>query len=116
MKKRSHNVWIRLLPASLLFFIALGNFAFSPINAQSQTTKSATAPAPTSTYKLLEIKVTGSKRFTPEEVAAACGLPTGAGVGDEDFKKAARQLGESGAFHDIAYTYSYSSAGLKLTF
>jgi outer membrane protein insertion porin family len=109
MKKRFPSV-------RMLFFFALGNFAISPINAQSQTTKSATAQAPTSTYKLLEVKVTGSKRFTPEEIAAACGLPPGAVVGDDDFKKAARQLGESGAFHDIAYTYSYSSTGLKLTF
>lgn len=116
MKRRFPSVRMRLLPASLLFVLALGDLAVSPINAQPQTTKSATAQAPTSTYKLLEIKVTGSKRFTQEEVATACGLPTGAVVGDEDFKKAARQLGESGAFHDIAYTYSYSSAGLKLTF
>jgi outer membrane protein assembly factor BamA len=117
MKKRFPSLRMRLLPASLLFVLALGDLAVSPINAQPQPTNSQTAhPAPTSTYKLLEIKVNGSKRFTPEEVATACGLPPGAVVGDEDFKKAARQLGESGAFHDIAYTYSYSSAGLKLTF
>jgi outer membrane protein assembly factor BamA len=71
---------------------------------------------PSSAYKLIEIKVTGSKRFTPEEVTAACGLPLGATVAEEDFRKAARQLGESGAFGDINFTYSYSSAGTKLTF
>ncbi|MFZ0902222.1 MAG: POTRA domain-containing protein [Candidatus Sulfotelmatobacter sp.] len=60
--------------------------------------------------------MTGSKRFTQDEVAAASGLPLGATVGDEEFRKAARQLGESGAFNDIAYTYSYSSAGTKLIF
>jgi outer membrane protein insertion porin family len=104
---------MRLLPASLLWFFVLANPFILSSDAQAQT---AGRSAPTSTYKLLEIKVTGSKRFTQEEVATACGLPTGAVVGDEDFKKASRQLGESGAFHDIAYTYSYSSAGLKLMF
>jgi outer membrane protein insertion porin family len=60
--------------------------------------------------------VTGSKRFTTEEVAAASGLPIGTIAHEEDFKKAARQLGETGAFGDITYTYSYSSAGTKLVF
>jgi outer membrane protein assembly factor BamA len=115
MKKRFPSVWMRSLPTSL--FLVLGSLAILSSNAQPQTTKSQVARSvTTSGYKLLEIKVTGSKRFTQEEVAAACGLPLGAVVDDEDFKKAARQLGESGAFHDIAYTFSYSSAGLKLTF
>lgn len=60
--------------------------------------------------------MTGSKRFTPDEVAAASGLPVGTVAHEEDFKKAARQLGESGAFSSITYTYSYSSAGTKLEF
>ena len=62
------------------------------------------------------VKVTGSKRFTQEDIAAASGLPVGTIAHEEDFKKAARQLGETGAFGDIAYTYSYSSAGTKLEF
>jgi outer membrane protein insertion porin family len=64
--------------------------------------------------KLLEVKVTGSHRFTSEEIAAASGLPVGATVVEEDFRKAARQLGETGAFSDVSFTYSYSSAGTKL--
>ena len=38
----------------------------------------------------------------------------GAAVNDDDFKKAARRLGDMGVFTDIAYNYSYSSAGTKL--
>jgi outer membrane protein assembly factor BamA len=114
MKKRSSNRWTQLLLTSLLLFV-LGSTATVPSDAQ--TTKSPSPhPVSTSIYKLLEIKVAGSKRFTQEEVAAACGLPPGATVGEEDFKKAARQLGESGAFNQISYTFSYSSAGLKLAF
>ena len=33
---------------------------------------------------------------------------------EDDFKKAARRLGDIGVFTDIAYNYSYSSAGTKL--
>lgn len=71
---------------------------------------------PPSAYKLIDVKVTGSKRFTPEEVAAASGLPIGTIAHEVDFKKAARQLGETGAFGSVAYTFSYSSAGTKLVF
>jgi outer membrane protein assembly factor BamA len=74
-----------------------------------------TAAKPAS-YKLIAVKVTGSKRFTAEQVAAASGLPMGTIAQEEDFKKAARQLGESGAFSNVAYTYTYSSAGTNLTF
>ncbi|MGB2605196.1 MAG: POTRA domain-containing protein [Candidatus Sulfotelmatobacter sp.] len=71
---------------------------------------------PATAYKLIAVKVTGSKRFTSDEVAAASGLPVGTIAHEEDFKKAARQLGESGAFSSIAYTFSYSAAGTKLEF
>jgi len=78
---------------------------------------SATAQVqPPPSYKLIAVTVTGSKRFTQEEVAAASGLPLGTIAHEDDFKKAARQLGETGAFGDITYTYSYSSAGTKLVF
>jgi outer membrane protein insertion porin family len=78
-------------------------------------TQAQTATKPTS-YKLIAVDVTGSKRFTPQQVAAASGLPMGTVAQEEDFKKAARQLGESGAFGNVAYTYTYSSAGTRLTF
>jgi outer membrane protein assembly factor BamA len=71
---------------------------------------------PPSAYKLIAVKVIGSKRFTQEEVAASSGLPVGTIFHEEDFKKAARQLGESGAFNNVSFTYSYSAAGTKLEF
>jgi outer membrane protein assembly factor BamA len=75
-----------------------------------------TKPASATTYKLIEVKATGSNRFSQEEIAAASGLPVGTTAGEEDFRKAARTLGESGAFANVAFTYTYSSAGAKLTF
>ncbi len=92
----------RSLLASLLFSLLC-------LSAPSQT-------QPPVSYKLIAVKVTGSKRFTQEDVAAASGLPIGTIAHEEDFKKAARQLGETGAFGDITYTYTYSSAGTKLEF
>jgi outer membrane protein insertion porin family len=83
--------------------------------AQPQAGTATKSKLPIS-YKLIAVKVTGSKRFTSEEVAAASGLPVGTIAHEDDFKKAARQLGESGAFGSIAFTYVYSSAGTKLEF
>jgi len=89
----------------------LASLLLSPLclSAFSQT-------QPPVSYKLIAVKVTGSKRFTQEDVAAASGLPIGTIAHEPDFKKAARQLGETGAFGDITYTYSYSSAGTRLEF
>jgi outer membrane protein assembly factor BamA len=101
----------KLLACSLLTSLLLC------LSASAQTQPSSGSRAmPPSAYKLIAVKVTGSKRFTPEEVAAASGLPVGTIFHEEDFKKAARQLGESGAFGSVAYTFSYSSAGTKLNF
>lgn len=73
-------------------------------------------PMPPSAYKLIAVKVTGSKRFTSEEIALASGLPVGTVCHEDDFKKAARQLGETGAFSDVSYSYTYSGPGTKLEF
>jgi outer membrane protein insertion porin family len=69
---------------------------------------------PASARQLIAIKVTGSKRFPEQAIAAATGLQIGNAVSDDDFKKAARRLGDMGVFTDIAYSYSYSSAGTNL--
>lgn len=89
----------------------------SPVAAEAQAqTSSTSSPMPASAYKLIAVNVTGSKRYTSQEVAAASGLPVGTIAHEEDFKKAARQLGESGAFAKVAYTFTYSVAGTKLEF
>jgi outer membrane protein assembly factor BamA len=93
----------------IVFFCLLCPFS------SSQTQPSASS-IPPSDRKLIDVKVSGSKRFSQKDIATACGLPVGATISDEDFRKAARQLGESGAFGDISYTFTYSSAGTKLAF
>ena len=109
-----------LLPASLthcrLASLLLSVLCLSATAQSQPQAGTATRPKPPISYKLIAVKVTGSKRFTSEEVAAASGLPVGTIAHEDDFKKAARQLGESGAFSSIAFTYSYSSAGTRLDF
>ena len=107
-----------LLPASLTrCLLSSLPIILLCVSAAAQTQPGQAArPTPPTSYKLIAVKVTGSKRFTSDEIAAASGLPVGTIAHEEDFKKAARQLGESGAFSNVAYTYSYSSTGTKLEF
>ena len=69
-----------------------------------------------SARQLVSIKVTGSKRFPEADLVAATGLQIGQPVNDDDFKRASRNLGDTGAFTDIQFSFSYSSAGTKLEF
>jgi outer membrane protein insertion porin family len=96
----------------LRLIFPLLSFAFlsTPAPTQSHPT------IPPADRKLIAVNATGSQRFTSAEIAAASGLTLGTIADDEDFRKAARQLGESGAFSDISFNYSYSSAGTKLAF
>jgi outer membrane protein assembly factor BamA len=76
--------------------------------------KLAPKDLPPSAFKLISIKTTGTKRYTSDEVIAASGLQIGETVSEDDFKKAARVLGETGAFGDVLYSFEYSADGTKL--
>ena len=103
----------RLLAAGLICICQLLSFGAFAGSAQGQTSADGRAP---STYKLIAVKATGSQRFTPQEIALASGLPVGTVAHEEDFQKAARQLGQSGAFSNIDYHYTYSGQGTELEF
>src|ERR1039458_7145893 len=83
----------RWLLSSLLLCLSAAGQTQSP---PGTTTK----PLPPAAYKLIAVKVTGSKRFTQEEVAAASGLPVGTVAHEDEFKKATTQTGERGGFSD----------------
>ncbi|MFY9910870.1 MAG: POTRA domain-containing protein [Candidatus Sulfotelmatobacter sp.] len=94
--------------------LLLGLLSLAPFSrAQSGAGNAHALPT---AYKLIAVKVTGSKRFTQQEIATASGLPVGTVAHEEDFQKAARQLGESGAFSNIDYHYTYSGEGTTLSF
>jgi outer membrane protein assembly factor BamA len=86
------------------------------LHGVGQTTQKPLAQMSASARQLITIKVVGSKHFPEAAIAAATGLQMGIEVGEDDFKKAARHLGDTGVFTDIAYTFSYSSAGTKVEF
>ena len=73
-----------------------------------------TRSLPPSAFKLISIRVTGTKRYTPDQIKAATGLQMGQTVSEDDFKAVSRHLGETGAFSDVAYAFQYSSEGAKL--
>ncbi len=58
--------------------------------------------------------MTGSNRYTPEQIIAATGLQPGQNVTEDDFKSVSRHLGETGAFSDVAYTFQFGPQGMKL--
>lgn len=85
-----------------------------PCAGQTTSSQKPFAQLPEAERQLIAIIVTGSKRFPEEAIAASTGLHLGTAVTEDDFKKAARHLGATGAFTEIAYNYSYSSTGTKL--
>jgi outer membrane protein assembly factor BamA len=91
-------------------------FALSCCPSLIGQTQKPISQMPASARQLIAIKVIGSKRFSEQDIAAASGLHLGTSVSEDDFKRAARRLGDMGVFTDIAYSYSYSSAGTKLEF
>jgi outer membrane protein assembly factor BamA len=107
MKKATSRFLLQLL--LLLLFPGLTLPAVGQASSQKPM-----AQMPASARQLIAIKVTGNKRFPEAAIAAATGLQPGTAVGDDDFKKAARRLGDTGVFTDVAYTFSYSPAGTKL--
>ena len=65
-------------------------------------------------WKLVSIKVTGSQRYTNEEILGGTGLQIGKPVNEDNFKKATEQLGQTGLFTNASYSYTYSSEGAQL--
>ncbi len=100
------------VPSRLLALLFLAGLA--PSLAQPQNSGKPLAQLPASVRQLISVKVEGSKRYSEEAVVASSGLQLGTPVSEDDFKKAARRLGDLGVFTDIGYKYSYSSAGTKL--
>ncbi len=69
---------------------------------------------PPSAFKLISVKTTGTQRYKSEEIVAASGLQIGQTVSEDDFKKAARLLNDTGAFSAVLYSFQYSAEGTKL--
>jgi outer membrane protein assembly factor BamA len=77
-------------------------------------TRKPSSPSSSSSSRLLSVKATGSKRYSSDQISAATGLQLGQTVSEDDFKTVSRHLGETGAFSNVAYSFQFSSEGMKL--
>ena len=105
----------KIYPVILRSLLTLA-FLLAPAFARPQPTHKAPPKPPAGDHKVVSIKVTGSQRYTPDEIVAASGLKIGNTATDDDFKKATEELGKSGVFTNVSYSYAYSPAGTKLEF
>lgn len=96
----------------LSVFAAIAIF-LSPAVYPSQTRKTS-KELPPSAFKLIAVQVSGAQRYKPDDVIRASGLRIGETAHDDDFKEAARKLGQTGAFTDVAYSFDYAPEGTKL--
>jgi len=97
--------------ASRILFLVLLSGARVPAQSPKPLTQ-----MPASARQLIEIKATGSKRFPEAAIVASTGLQLGPNVTEDDFKRAAVHLGDTGAFTDVAYSFSYTFSGTKVEF
>jgi outer membrane protein assembly factor BamA len=104
------KLWDRI-PAVKSIHLALLVAGVSLLSAQIRRPPK---PASPSVSKLISIKVTGSNRYAPDQIISATSLQLGQTVSEDDFKRVSQRLGESGAFNNVAYTYQFSSEGIKL--
>ncbi|HSS99548.1 MAG TPA: POTRA domain-containing protein [Terriglobales bacterium] len=96
-----------------LLLVAL-SICISATGQKKPVTRRAPAASDDLMWKLVSVKITGSQRYTNEEILASTGLQIGKPVNEDDFKKATEQLGQTGLFTNASYSYSYSSEGAKL--
>lgn len=87
---------------------------FLPLFLWSSLALAQTAAKTPISYKLLSIHVKGLQHFTESQVLSASGLRLGQFAGEEEFKKAAQKLGETGLFTQLNYSYKYSTQGCDL--
>ena len=83
------------------------------VAAQGQSS-GVNKPLPPSAFRLIAVNVSGSERYKPEDVIRSAGLELGRTVHEDDFKDAARVLGDTGAFASVAYRFEYSPQGTRL--
>jgi len=75
----------------------------------------AQTPAP-ATAKIATVKVTGSKRFSEDEIAKAIGLAPGTLVSREQIQAGADQLTQLGWFSRVNYRFQTTTKGLEIHF
>jgi outer membrane protein assembly factor BamA len=65
------------------------------------------------TSRLAEVRITGSKRFTSDQIVAVTGLHVGSPVGRDDLQRAADTLVKTGRFSNVEYRYGDTEQGVR---
>lgn len=99
--------------AAVLFFLLPCSVPPTWAASQSRSAKKSAGPA---AYKLQSVTASGTTRYTSQEILTASGLEPGQNAAEADFKEAAHHLGSSGMFTEVAYSFSYSDADIKVDF
>jgi|SRR5215472_13999761 len=73
------------------------------------------APPPQSS-PLASVEVTGSSRYTSEQIVPATGLHVGASITRDDLQVAADRLAKLGSFASVQYRFSGAGPGVKVTY
>src|SRR5207253_10963947 len=114
----SMKLRIQFLPMyffrKLTFLLVAVSLCISTNGQKKPATRKAHTSSGDLLWKLASIKVTGSQRYTNEEILGGTGLQIGKPVNEADFKKATEQLGQTGLFSNASYSYTYSSEGATL--
>lgn len=64
--------------------------------------------------QLTALRISGSKRFTSEQIAPMTGLSIGQRVGRDDFQHAADTLGRLGCFSNVRFSFSSQGSAVSL--
>jgi outer membrane protein assembly factor BamA len=95
-------------------FLAISLTLVSAIRA-AQSSPPPSAPQAGSS-RLASVAVTGSKKFTSDQIAATTGLHTGAMVTRDDLQKGADRLSQLGLFATVQYKFATTGAGVALEY
>ena len=82
----------------------------SPLSASAQ------APAKAGTAHLDSVEVSGSKRFTSGEIAAAIGLRAGTTINRDDLQGAADKLAALGLFSNVQFHFATVESGVRVKY
>jgi outer membrane protein assembly factor BamA len=94
----------------IIFVFVLG---FSPVFCSAQSNPAAVAQA--GSAKLSSITVTGSKKFSSDQIAPATGLQVGSMVTRDDIQNGANRLSQLGPFASVQYRFG-GGAEVKLEY
>lgn len=100
---------LRFLGALLLLGCVPAALPASRLAAAPQDSRPGSA-------RLESVLVTGSMRFTSEQISNAIGLRPGASVDRQDLQGAADKLAALGPFSSVQYRFSTTPTGVKVTY